>query len=106
MGDLFQSGANGVKTLSPSGEKRANATATQFGNSLAARPIVVEGYSATQDHDQQFVLSCNRAIAISQYLRTHFHLDARSIGIVFLMVQPPSGVHKNKWDGICIVVLK
>lgn len=106
VGDLFQSGSNGVETLSPSGEKRVNAVASQFGNSLAARPIVVEGYSATQDYDQQFVLSRNRAIAVSQYLRTHFHLDARNIGVVSLMDQPPSGMNKDKWDGVCIVILK
>jgi phospholipid/cholesterol/gamma-HCH transport system substrate-binding protein len=104
--DLFQSGSNGLETLSALGERRIAAVVSQLGDSLAARPVVVEGYSTTQDHDQQFALSRNRAIVVSQYLRAHFHLDVQDIGVVSLMGLPPSGVHKDKWDGICIVILK
>jgi hypothetical protein len=77
-----------------------------LGDSLAARPIVVEGYSGTQDHDRQFALSRNGAIVVSQYLRARFHLDLQDIGVVSLMDLPPSGVHKDKWDGIRTVILK
>jgi phospholipid/cholesterol/gamma-HCH transport system substrate-binding protein len=104
--DLFQSGPNGLETLSASGERHIDVVAAQLGDSLAARPIVVEGYSTAQDHDQQFALSRNRAIVVSQHLRAHFHLDMQDIGIVSLMGLPPVGLSKDKWDGICIVVLK
>ena len=71
-----------------------------------AGAIVVEGYSAAQDHDEQFALSRDRAILVSQYLHTHFHLDSRNIGVVSLNELPPPGLHKDKWDGVCMVILK
>jgi phospholipid/cholesterol/gamma-HCH transport system substrate-binding protein len=104
--DLFQPASNGLETLSLAGRKRIDAVATQLGDSLAAGSIVVEGYSATQDHEEQFVLSRNRAILVSQYLHTRFHLDSQNIGVVSLEELPPPGLHKDKWDGVCMVILK
>ena len=104
--DLFQPASNGLETLSLVGEKRIDAVAAQMGDSLVAGAIVVEGYSAAQDHDEQFALSRDRAILVSQYLHTHFHLDSRNIGVVSLKELPPPGLHKDKWDGVCMVILK
>jgi phospholipid/cholesterol/gamma-HCH transport system substrate-binding protein len=104
--DLFQQASNGRETLSPAGKKRIDAVATQLGDSLVAGAIVVEGYSAAQDHDEQFALSRNRAILVSQYLHTRFHLDSQNIGVVSLKELPPPGLHKDKWDGVCMVILK
>jgi len=104
--DLFQPASNGLEMLSLVGEKRINAVAGQVGDSLVAGAIVVEGYSAAQDHDEQFALSRDRAILVSQYLHTHFHLDSRNIGVVSLKELPPPGLHKDKWDGVCMVILK
>jgi phospholipid/cholesterol/gamma-HCH transport system substrate-binding protein len=104
--DLFQPASNGLETLSLVGKKRLDAVATQLGDSLVASAIVVEGYSAAQDHEEQFALSRNRAILVSQYLRTRFHLDSRNIGVVSLKELPPPGLHKDKWDGVCMVILK
>jgi phospholipid/cholesterol/gamma-HCH transport system substrate-binding protein len=104
--DLFQPGSNGLETLSLMGKKRIDAVATQLGDSLLAGAIVVEGYSAAQNHDEKFALSRNRAILVGQYLHTHFHLDSRNIGVVSLKELPPPGLHKDKWDGVCMVILK
>jgi phospholipid/cholesterol/gamma-HCH transport system substrate-binding protein len=104
--DLFQPASNGLEMLSLAGKKRIDGVATQLGDSLVAGAIVVEGYSAAQDHDEQFALSRNRAILVSQYLRTRFHLDSQNIGVVSLKELPPPGQHKDKWDGICMVILK
>jgi phospholipid/cholesterol/gamma-HCH transport system substrate-binding protein len=104
--DLFQPASNGLETLSPAGKKRIDAVASQVEDSLVAGAIVVEGYSAAQDHDEQFALSRNRAILVSQYLHTRFHLDSRNIGVVSLKELPPAGLHKDKWDGVCMVILK
>jgi phospholipid/cholesterol/gamma-HCH transport system substrate-binding protein len=104
--DLFQPASSGLETLSPVGKKRIDVVATQLGNSLVAGAIVVEGYSAAEDHDEQFALSRDRAILVSQYLHTRFHLDSRNIGVVSLKELPPPGLHKDKWDGICMVILK
>jgi phospholipid/cholesterol/gamma-HCH transport system substrate-binding protein len=104
--DLFQPALNGLETLSLAGKKRIDNVATQLEDSLAAGAIVVEGYSAAQDHDEQFALSRNRAILVSQYLHTRFHLDSRNIGVVSLKELPPPGLHKDKWDGVCMVILQ
>jgi phospholipid/cholesterol/gamma-HCH transport system substrate-binding protein len=104
--DLFQPGSNGLETLSLVGKKRIDAFVTQLGDSLVAGAIVVEGYSAAQDHDEQFVLSRNRAILVSQYLHTRLHLDSRNIGVVSLKELPPPGLRRDKWDGVCMVILK
>jgi phospholipid/cholesterol/gamma-HCH transport system substrate-binding protein len=104
--DLFQPASSGLETLSPVGKKRIDVVATQLGDSLVAGAIVVEGYSAAEDHDEQFALSRDRAILVSQYLHTRFHLDSRNIGVVSLKELPPPGLHKDKWDGVCMVILK
>jgi phospholipid/cholesterol/gamma-HCH transport system substrate-binding protein len=104
--DLFQPASNGLEMLSLAGKKRIDAVAAQLGDSLVAGSIVVEGYSAPQDHDEQFALSRDRTILVSQYLHTHFHLDSRNIGVVSLKELPPPGLHKDKWDGVCMVILK
>jgi phospholipid/cholesterol/gamma-HCH transport system substrate-binding protein len=104
--DLFQPASSGLETLSPVGKKRIDVVATQLGDSLGAGAIVVEGYSAAEDHDEQFALSRDRAILVSQYLHTRFHLDSQNIGAVSLKELPPPGLHKDKWDGICMVILK
>jgi phospholipid/cholesterol/gamma-HCH transport system substrate-binding protein len=104
--DLFEPGSNGLEMLAPAGKRRIDAAATQLGDSLVSNAVVVEGYSETQDHDRQFVVSRNRAILVRQYLQTHFHLDVQNIGVVSLRDLPPPGLHKDKWDGVCIVILQ
>ena len=104
--DLFLPGPNGLEMLSLAGKKRIDTFATQFAESLVARSIVVEGYAATQDDSDQFAVSRNRAILVSQYLHAHFHLDVQNIGVVSLSSQPPPGTRKDTWEGVCIVLLK
>jgi outer membrane protein OmpA-like peptidoglycan-associated protein len=104
---LFQVAPNGLETLTPAGRKRIDEFATRVGDGAAGSAVVIEGYSNNaKDHDDQFGVSRNRAILVSQYLRTHFRLDAQSVGVVSLLGQPPPGAHKDQWDGICIVILK
>ena len=104
--DLFQAGADGVETLSALGKKRIDGVATQLGDAMVSRPIVVEGYASTSDHEEQFAKSRDRAILVSQYLHKHFHLDVQNVGVVSLLDQPPYGVHKDHRDAICMVILK
>jgi phospholipid/cholesterol/gamma-HCH transport system substrate-binding protein len=104
--DLFQTGGNGTETLSGFGKRRIDEVATQLGDAMVSHPIVVEGYASTSDRKEQFAKSRNRAILVSQYLGTHFHLDRQNVGVVSLRDLPPSGTHKDHWDGICIVILK
>jgi phospholipid/cholesterol/gamma-HCH transport system substrate-binding protein len=104
--DLFQTRADGVETLSAFGTRRIDGVATQLGDAMVSRPIVVEGYASTSDHEEQFAKSRYRAILVGQYLHTHFHLDMQQVGVVSLRDLPPSGTHKDHWDGVCIVILK
>ena len=104
--DLFQTGADGVETLSVLGKKRIDGIATRLGDAMVSRPVVVEGYAPASDQEEQFAKSRNRAILVSQYLHAHFHLDPQNVGFVSLRDQPPSGVQKDHWDGICLVILK
>jgi phospholipid/cholesterol/gamma-HCH transport system substrate-binding protein len=77
--DLFQPGSNGLETLSIAGKMRIDAVATQLGDLLVAGAVVIEGYSAAQDHDEQLALSRNRAILVSQYLHRRFQLNSGNI---------------------------
>jgi hypothetical protein len=86
--------------------RQIDGAATELGDAMVSRPIVVEGYASASDHEEQFAKSRNRAILVSQYLHTHFHLDMQNISVVSLRDQPPSGVHKDHWNGICMVILK
>src|SRR5271170_666288 len=89
--DLFQTGADGVETLSAPGKMRIDGVATQLGDAMVSRPIVVEGYASASDHEEQFAKSRNRAMLVSRYLHAHFHLDMQNVGVVSLRDQPPSG---------------
>jgi phospholipid/cholesterol/gamma-HCH transport system substrate-binding protein len=104
--DLFEVGANGVETLSARGRKQIDEATTQLGDAMVSRPVVVEGYASASEHEEQFAKSRNRAILVSQYLHTHFHLEVQNVGIAPLRDLPPPEVHKDSWDGICIVILK
>jgi phospholipid/cholesterol/gamma-HCH transport system substrate-binding protein len=103
--DLFQTGVDGVEMLSVLGKKRIDGIANQLGDAMVSRPVVVEGYAPASDQEEQFAISRNRALLVSQYLHTHFHLDPQNVGFVSLQDQPPSGVQKDHWDGICLVIL-
>ena len=104
--DLFQTGSDGVESLSVLGEERIDGVATQLADAMVSRPVVVEGYAPASDQEEQFAKARNRAILVSQYLQKHLHLDPQNVGFVSLQSQPPSGVQKDHWDGICLVILK
>jgi hypothetical protein len=77
-----------------------------FNLQVSTADLIIPDCSSTQDRDEQFAVSRNRAILVSQYLRTPLRLDARHIGTVTFQDQPPAGLSKDHWDGICIVILK
>jgi phospholipid/cholesterol/gamma-HCH transport system substrate-binding protein len=104
--DLFQAGSNGQEELSAGGKALLEGALTENGDSVFESPIVIEGYcNGTQPADQLRV-SRIRAILVRQYLQSHFQLDSSNLGIVPMKNAPPSGVERNTWDGICIVVLR
>ena len=104
--ELFQAGSNGQEELSAGGKALLDGTLTENGDSMFESPIVIEGYCNGTGPADQLRLSRIRAILVRQYLQSHFQLDSSNLGIVAMKNSPPSGVERNTWDGICIVVLR
>jgi phospholipid/cholesterol/gamma-HCH transport system substrate-binding protein len=104
--ELFQAGSNGQEELSAAGKALLDGALTENGDSIFESPIVIEGYCNGTQPTDQLRLSRIRAILVRQYLQSHFQLDASNLGIVAMKNSPPTGMERQTWDGICIVVLK
>jgi phospholipid/cholesterol/gamma-HCH transport system substrate-binding protein len=103
---LFVREPNGLEQLTPSGKALLDGTLAQYGDSIVASPIIVEGYRGGDDLADQLILSRSRAILVRRYLQYHFQLDSGHLGAVPLKNLPPNGVGHSDWDGICIVVFR
>lgn len=103
---LFVRESSGLEQLTPAGKTLLNSTLAQYGDSIIASPIIVEGYWGGNDPADQLVRSRSRAILVRRYLQYHFQLDPGHLGAVPLKNLPPSGVGHSNWDGVCIVVVK
>ena len=104
--DLFEKNSSGEEELSAHGKTLLANALAQYGESVVGRPIVVEGYSEVDGPANQLSLSRGRAVMARQYLVNHFRLNSANLGAVPLMNLPPSGLGRQTWDGICIVVLQ
>ena len=104
--ELFEKNSNGEEVLSAHGKTLLANALAQYGESVAGRPIVIEGYSDADGAANQLALSRGRAVEARQYLLNHFRLNSSNLGAVPLMNLPPSGFGRPTWDGICIVVLQ
>lgn len=102
-GELFQPKQEGREALSSEGKVRIDAAVAQLGDVLGGA-IVVEGYSSAADSGEKLAESRNRAILVSQYLRSRFQLDPQNIGTVPLGDVPPRSTLRG-WNGICIMLL-
>lgn len=103
---LFARDSNGLEQLTAQGKSLLDNTVAQYGGSILASPVVVEGYRSGGNAADQIALSRDRAILVRNYLQAHFQLDPSNIGAVSLQSSPPAGVDRPTWDGICIVVVK
>jgi phospholipid/cholesterol/gamma-HCH transport system substrate-binding protein len=104
--ELFQQNSNGEEVLSAHGKTLLANALAQYGESVVARPMVIEGYSNVDGPANQLALSRGRAVAARQYLLNHFQLNSGNLGAVPLMNLPPNGFGHPTWDGICIVVVQ
>jgi len=104
--DLFQRGPNGEEVLTAQGKTQLANALAQYGDSVVASPIVIEGYSDGESATDRLALSRARAIAVRQYLQGRFQLNPDNLGAVSLMNLPPSGLGHETWDGVCIVVIR
>jgi phospholipid/cholesterol/gamma-HCH transport system substrate-binding protein len=104
--DLFVLSHDGAEILSPKGKELLDAGIARYGEVLPAVPVVVEGYSNSQDKAQQMALSYGRAVLVRHYLENRFHLESKDVGVIALQDLPPPRLDHEHWDGVCIVVLK
>jgi phospholipid/cholesterol/gamma-HCH transport system substrate-binding protein len=103
---LFQRDPNGQEHLTPQGRSLLNSALAQYGDSIFASPMVVEGYWSGENPADQLIVSRDRAILVRLYLQNHFQVDPGHLGAVAMKNLPPGGLDHSSWDGICLLVLK
>lgn len=102
---LFNVGPGGSQQLSDVGRSILDQSMSDLVPFLPNNPIVVEGYSTNGVPDQRYLASRQRAFEVRQYLESRFHLNSKLVGIMPLGDQPPPGVHKSTWNGICLALV-
>lgn len=100
---LFDTRPDGSEALSKTGQSIVDQYMSDLVRYLPNNPIMVEGYSTSGMPDQRYVTSRQRALAVQQYLESHFHLNPKRLGIMPLGDHPPA--EKQVWDGICLVLV-
>ena len=103
---IFVKAPGGAEQLTAQGKSLLDSTIARYGDSIAASPIVIEGYSDGADAGEQLARSRARAILVRNYLQNHFQLDASHLGVVAMKNSPPSGMDHPVWDGICVVIVE
>jgi phospholipid/cholesterol/gamma-HCH transport system substrate-binding protein len=104
-GDLFAAGPKGDEVLTASGKAQIDSAVAQWRDFLGGPPLIIEGYSAASDPADRFANSRHRAAVVRDYVRRRFHLDPQNVAVEALGDQPPAGVGRDKWNGICLVLL-
>jgi len=103
---VFEKDASGDERISLQGKQLLSDGLAEYGESVVATPIVVEGYSNVEGQGNRMAQARSRSILVREYLESRFRLNASDIGAVPLMNRPPAGSGHESWDGISIVVLK
>jgi phospholipid/cholesterol/gamma-HCH transport system substrate-binding protein len=102
---LFATGSNGKQQLTSAGRASIDNAMSKLVPYLPNSPLVVEGYSTAGAPDQQYLASRRRALAVSQYVESHFHLKPTRVGIMPLGDHPPPHTGKKTWNGICLALV-
>jgi phospholipid/cholesterol/gamma-HCH transport system substrate-binding protein len=103
---LFATGPKGEEHLTAEGKALLDKTVSQYGDSIVETPIVVEGYSDSDNLADRLTRSRERSILVRSYLLDRFQLDPTNLGAVALEDRPPAGLNQGKFNGVSIVVLK
>ena len=102
---LFTEKPDGSEQLTVQGKSLLDSAIAKHGDPVLDSPVVIEGYSNDASGAAQLVRARRRAILVRSYLEDHLQLNASNIGVVGLSDQPPNGLDRTSWNGICIVVL-
>ena len=105
-GRLFVRKADGKEELTSDGKLLVDQTLDQYGNSLEGAPLMVEGYEGAGSMADRIEISRERALAVRNYIRDRYHLDAVNLGSIGLSNVPPNGSDHATWDGICVVLVR
>lgn len=103
---LFEQTSDGQERLSTEGKLQIEEAIAELGDGALNGPLVIEGYSSQGDGGAQLAASHSRALLVLNYVHSRYRIDLQNIGAVALRNAPPPGVHKETWDGICIMALK
>ena len=104
-GETFTLNSQGAEILSPDGQRQIDEVIGNAKDSIAGRPVIVEGYADNMSPAEQLITSRARALLVKRYLEKRFHLLPKDIGTISLNATPPTSSGKNNWDGACIVLL-
>jgi phospholipid/cholesterol/gamma-HCH transport system substrate-binding protein len=103
--ELFEADGGHVETLSPTGRARIDGVVASWAGSLGASPLIVEGYATTGNTTEQMSLARSRAVLVREYIRSRFRLDGQMIAVEPLGSQPPTGLGRDQWDGVSVLLL-
>lgn len=103
---MFNAQADGTLELTDTGKTVVNENMSDLVPYLPHNPVMVEGYSETGLPDQQYVLSRQRALAVRDYLESHFHLNSKLLGVMPMGNHPPENTGKGEWSGVSLVLIK
>jgi phospholipid/cholesterol/gamma-HCH transport system substrate-binding protein len=104
--ELFHLDSQGLVVLTSGGRSALSAALRNYGQRIFQSPIVVEGYSNSDNVSDRTAVSRFRAILVRNYLQSHFHLDTGKLGAVALENRPPDGSAHSIWNGVVIVLVK
>ncbi|HUK46351.1 MAG TPA: MlaD family protein [Terriglobales bacterium] len=102
---LFKTRPNGTPELTDTGRAILDQSMSDLVRYLPNNPIVVEGYATSGLPDEQYLLSRQRAVEVSQYLESKFHLSSKRVGVMAFGDHPPKATGKETWDGVCLVLV-
>ncbi len=91
--------------LSATGQHQIDSFVGSVKDTIADRPLVIEGYTDQPIGADDVVFSRSRALLVARYIESRFHLKSTNIGLVPLNSTTPPSSGKASWDGACIVLL-
>jgi len=103
---LFHPDSHGVEELTSQGRSALNAAFGNYGRRIFQGPVVLEGYSDSENAGDRLAVSRTRAILARNYLQSRFHLDTGKLGAVALENRPPDRSARASWNGVAIVLIK
>jgi hypothetical protein len=101
---IFERNAEGQEVLGAEGKKRLNGAMAKILVYPRDSPLVVEGYSAEGQLDQQFLTSRQRAATVAEYLTAQFYLNPNWVTFMPMAAHQPPGDQADGTEGIVLTL--